>query len=103
MRVSEQKSIRDWVSPSNVAVVTLVGFLSVGYVTDWRMLRGGPSKSAAALSPGLPKHALDSAKSRLRYVPSEKGGMVYVPVDPRSEVADSRAASHDEKRLPELD
>jgi hypothetical protein len=67
------------------------------------MLRVSPSKSTASLSPGLPKHAVDSLHSRLRYVRPEKRGAVSAPVDARSEVADRRAASHDGTKSPELD
>ena len=103
MPILQQKAIRRFASPSNMAMVTLAGFLSVGYVTDWKMLRGRPSKSSAAITPRLPRQAAGSADSRLRYIRSENGRPIYVTVDPRSEVADSRAAATDAKNRSELD
>src|SRR5262245_44688969 len=100
---SDRNSIRNWVSPSNVAMVTLVGFLSVGYMTDWKMLRDKPASSAAALAPGSPKRAVDSVKPGWRHARSETRKVTVVPVDPRSAVADRRAVRHDGKHQPELD
>ncbi|SRR6266478_8857668 len=103
MPILQQKAIRRFASPSNVAMATLVGFLSVGYVTDWKMLRGRPSKSSSAITPGLPRQAAGLPNSRLRYVRTENGRPIYVTVDPRSEVADRRTAGHDAKPGSELD
>jgi len=103
MPILREKAIRRFASPSNMAMATLVGFLSVGYVTDWKMLRGRPSKSSAIITPGVTRQAAGSANSRLRYLRSENGRPIYVTVDPRSEVADRRAAAADAKSRPELD
>jgi hypothetical protein len=103
MPILQQKAIRRFASPSNMAMATLVSFLSVGYVTDWKMLRGRPSKSSSTITPALPRQAAGLPNSRLRYVRSENGRPVYVTVDPRSEVADSRAAAADAKYRSELD
>ena len=103
MYLLQQKALRAFASPSNVAMAVLVGFLSVGYVTDWKMLRGRPSKSAMAVTPRSPVRASGPFKSRLRTVRSESGATVYLHVAPRSEVADRRAASRDQKNPSELD
>jgi hypothetical protein len=97
----QQKVIRRFASPSNMAMATLVGFLSVGYVTDWKMLRGRPSKSSSVITPGSNRQAAGATNSRLRY--SQNGRPVYMTVDPRSEVADRRAATTDAKSRSELD
>jgi hypothetical protein len=86
-----------------MAMATLVGFLSIGYVSDWKMLRGQPSKSSSAITPGLPRQAAGLPNSRMRYLRSENGRPVYVAIDPRSEVADRRAAGQDPKHGSELD
>jgi len=99
----QQKAIRRFASPSNMAMATLVGFLSVGYVTDWKMLRGRPSKSSSVITPGLNRQAAGATNLRPRYVRSQNGRPVYVTVDPRSEVADRRAATTDAKSRSELD
>jgi hypothetical protein len=67
------------------------------------MLRGRPSKSSAVITPHISRQAAGSPNSRLRYVRSENGRPVYVSVDPRSEVADRRAAAQDAKNRSELD
>jgi hypothetical protein len=103
MQILQRKAIRRFASPSNMAMVTLAGFLSVGYVTDWKMLRGRPLKSSAVITPGSVRQAAGSSNSRLRYVRSENGRPIYVTVDPRSEVADRRAAAQDAKYRSELD
>ncbi len=103
MYLLQKKALRAFASPSNVAMAVLVGFLSVGYFTDWKMLRGRPSKSAMAVRPSLPKHAAGSLSPGLRTVRSERGGAVFLQVAPRSEVADSRAAGQDGETRPELD
>jgi hypothetical protein len=103
MPILQQKSIRRFASPSNMAMATLVGFLSVGYVTDWKILRGRPSKSSSVITPGSNRQAAGAPNSRLRYVRSENGRPIYVTVDPRSEVADRRAATTDAKSGSELD
>jgi hypothetical protein len=103
MKLPEQRSARGLTSPSNLAITTLVGFLCVGYVTDWKMLRGRPSQSTLAVTPGLPKHAVESLQSRLRYAGSENGRPVLLKVDPRSEFADRRAGNNDAKNHSELD
>jgi hypothetical protein len=103
MNLLQQKAIRAFASPSNMAMTVLVGFLSVGYFTDWKMLRGRPSKSATAATPGIPEHAAGSLHTRLRTVRSERGGTVFLQVVPRSDVADRRAANHEGTSRPELD
>jgi hypothetical protein len=103
MNLPDRKLAGGFTSPSNLAITTLVAFLCVGYVSDWKMLRGRPSKSALAVTPGLPKHATDSLQSRLRYAGSENGGAVLLNVDPRSEYADRRASKHDAKIRSKLD
>ncbi len=55
MNDSHEKSERGLLSPSNVAAATLVGFLFAGHFTDWKMLRGRPSKSELSVSPGRSK------------------------------------------------
>jgi hypothetical protein len=103
MQNLEEKAIRRFASPSNMAMATLVGFLSVGYVTDWKMLRGRPSKSSSVITPGSTRQSAGATNSRLRYVRSQNGRPIYVTVDPRSEVADRRAATTDAKSRSELD
>jgi hypothetical protein len=103
MQFLQQKALRGLASPSNVAMATLVAFLSVGYVTDWKMLRGQPSQSAMAVTPGLSEHSSSSLPPRLRTVRSHKGRTIYLQATPRSEVADRRAANHDAKESPEID
>jgi S1-C subfamily serine protease len=103
MHLLLQKAFRSFASPSNVAMAVLVGFLSVGYITDWKMLRGRTSKSAMAVTPDLPEHATCSINSRLGPVRSESGGAVSLQVAPRSQVADRRPASREGKSRPELD
>ncbi len=103
MNLPEQRSARGFTSPSNLAITTLVGFLCIGYVTDWQMLRGRPSKSALVVTPGVPKHVTESRPSRLRYSGLENSGAVILHVDPRSEFADRRAVNYDAKRRSELD
>ena len=80
MPILREKAIRRFASPSNMAMATLVGFLSVGYVTDWKMLRGRPLKSSSAITPGSIHQAAGSPNSRLRYIRSENGRPVYVTV-----------------------
>jgi len=103
MQFLQQKGFRGFTSPSNVAMATLVGFLSVGYVTDRKMLRGRPSQSAMAVTAGLSDHSSGSLSRRMRTVRSHKGRTIYLQATPRSEVADRRAANHDAKESPELD
>ncbi len=103
MPLLEQKAFRGFASPSNVAMAALVGFLSVGYFTDWKMLRGRPSKSAMAVTPGMPEQFAGSSKQPLRTVRAEKGRTVRLQFSPRSEIADRRAASHEGRESAEVD
>ncbi|MGE5191844.1 MAG: hypothetical protein ACM3U2_05035, partial [Deltaproteobacteria bacterium] len=63
-----------------MAMAVLAGFLSVGSITDWKMLRRRPSKSAMAVTPGFPEHATYSINARLRTGRSESGGAVSLQV-----------------------
>jgi hypothetical protein len=103
MQLLQQKAFRGFASPSNVAMATLVGFLSVGYVTDWKMLRGRPSESAMVVTPLLPEHASGSVPPRLRSARLKRGQTIYMQAAPRSEIADRRGASHDGKTSAEVD
>ncbi len=99
----QQKAFRGLGSPSNLAMAALIGFLAVGYFTDWKMLRGRPSLSASAVTPGLPEHLPGPSNVRIRAVRLERGGTIYLHVAPRSEIADRRAASHEGQNGPEVD
>jgi hypothetical protein len=44
----DQKSWNGLVCPSNLAMVALVGFLSVGQATDWKIISRRPAKANAA-------------------------------------------------------
>jgi hypothetical protein len=97
------KSTQRFVSPSNLAITTLVGFLCLGYVTDWNMLRSRPSRSASAVTPRLPNQVSQGLPARLRYTRLESGRSRSIGVDARSEFADRRAVNHDAKNHSELD
>jgi len=101
MSQAGQKSLEGLVSPSNLAMATLVGFLFVGQSTDWKMLRGRPSKSTTSVAPISAEHSLQSARavSRLR----SGAAPVYLKVDRQSEYVDRRTTPHDGKSRPALD
>jgi hypothetical protein len=96
-----QKSLETFASPSNLAMATLVGFLFVGQSTDWKMLRGRPSKSTASVVPVSTEHSTHAVRtySRLR----SGGAAVYLKVDRQSEVVDRRTPPPDGKSRQELD
>jgi hypothetical protein len=96
-----QKSLEGLASPSNLAMATLVGFLFVGQSTDWKMLRGRPSKSTTSVTPASSEHSLESARAfaRLR----SGAAPVYLKVDRQAEFVDRRTAPHDGKSRPALD
>jgi hypothetical protein len=100
MNQTGQKSLETLASPSNLAMATLVGF--VGQSTDWKMLRGRPSKSTSSVTPFSPEHAAHATRtySRLR----SGAAPVYLKVDrPLEEVVDRRTAPLEGKTRQELD
>jgi hypothetical protein len=101
MNQSSQRSLENLASPSNLAMATLVGFLFVGQSTDWKMLRGRPSKSTSSVAPLSADHSAHAARSysRLR----TGAAPVYLKVDRQSEVVDRRTPPHDAKSRQELD
>ena len=103
MNLPLQRTARGFASPSNLAITTLLGFLCVGYLTDWEILRGRPSRSAVIATPGMPKVATDSHPSRLRYADPRNSRPLSLNVERQSEFADRRAANHDVKNQSELD
>jgi hypothetical protein len=101
MNQAGQKSLEVLASPSNLAMATLVGFLFVGQSTDWKMLRGRPSKSTSSVAPFSPEHTAQAARSysRLR----SGAAPVYLKVDRQSEFVDRRTAPLEGKIRQELD
>jgi hypothetical protein len=101
MNQAGQRSLEALASPSNLAMATLVGFLFVGQSTDWKMLRGRPSKSASSVAPLSPEHTAHATRtySRLR----SGAAPVYLKVDRQSEFVDRRTPLLEGKSRQELD
>lgn len=88
---------RSWsaaVSPSNLALATLVGFLFVGQATDWKILFGRKSTANSSMKFGT----LDSARKRTQMASQVRSGSARgssIMTDPKSEVADRRPAANE--------
>ena len=101
MNQTGQKSLETLASPSNLAMATLVGFLFVGQSTDWKMLRGRPSKSTSSVAPFSPEQTAHATRaySRLR----SGAAPVYLKVDRQAEYVDRRTPPLESKSRQELD
>lgn len=98
MHQPNENPVRSLLSPSNFAAAALAGFLVIGQATDWKMLRGRPSKSTATVAPGSRKQPSRSAP------PHSKTGLpASFETNPQSEVADRRATSTEGKGRSRLD
>jgi hypothetical protein len=94
-----QNSLSSWVSPSNVTIMLLVGFLFVGHGSDWKLLHGRSSseRPAAGSSHGFALRASPPHDRRFDTPSGESG------TGPNSFVADSRPQTHDGKSRREID
>jgi len=88
-----------WVSPSNVAIALLVGFLFFGRTSDWKMLRARPATSSVAFAnfrgPGL--------RTLAQQERAAAGASCESRTTTDSVVADNRPATRDSKRRQEID
>jgi hypothetical protein len=82
------------ISPSNVAIAILAGFLLIGHSSDWRMLHKRPCSYRTV----APSRGLDVQQSA-----PHDGVIIGKPGDPDSVVADSRPASCDGRNCREID
>ena len=57
MSLSIQHRRIELVSPSNLAIAALFGFLAVGYTSDWNVLFGRSPRSTVTTRFGVPEHA----------------------------------------------
>ena len=107
----DRKSWSAAASPSNLAMVALVGFLFVGQATDWKLLFGRKSKAISTVRFGTPElsaglsgaethHSRHTRAAVLRDSPMHNS----TKADPNSEVADRRSATREaQKSQRELD
>ena len=99
------------VSPSNLAMAALVGFLFVGQATDWKILFGRKAKANSSVKFGSPELSRSGVHpSRHVRAGTVRDAALHAPNlhapnkgDPNSEVADRRAAPREEKSPGDLD
>ena len=101
MHLHNQKSWKELVSPSNLAMAALVGFLFAGQVTDWKIL--GRKKANTHVKFGTP----ESSRAWAQHSRHANAGFLrdstvqrLTKADPKSEVADRRPANHEAQTNP---
>jgi hypothetical protein len=97
MKINNSKPIFKLASPSNLLIAGLVALLLAGYGTDWKILFGRSTKPKPRTRLGATELAVGAHRARhLRrgFVPGSDSNAAKS----NSEVADSRAATHESEQ-----